>query len=167
MEVKGKRVYPSSQLVCALDAKVLKVLMWIIGWQNAGDIKYYPKQFAKACKMEEEEIDLCIQTLVDCNLLDVSRVDQSWILHLNGDQFARYYEVPISKVIEGSGIKMASTVTWNCTEAPKMEVEDMSMEEIQKMIMRLQISLNEKQQMQSLVKTAEPASKDVPNDLPF
>ena len=40
-------------------------------------------------------------------------------------------------------------------------------EEIQKMIMRLQISLNEKQQMQSLVKTAEPASKDVPNDLPF
>jgi hypothetical protein len=62
---------------------------------------------------------------------------------------------------------MASTVTWNCTEAPKMEVEDMSMEEIQKMIMRLQISLNEKQQMQSLVKTAEPASKDIPNDLPF
>lgn len=164
METKTKRIYPSSQLVCALDARVLKVLMWILGWQNQGSIKYYPKQFAKACKMEEDDVDLCLQTLIDTKLLDVSRVDQTWMLTPNAEQFQKYYDIPISKVIEGSGIKMADKITWNCTESPKSDVEDMSEEEIQKMIMRLQVSLNEKKQMKKLVQTCEPKYED---DLPF
>ena len=55
-------------------------------------------------------------------------------------------------------------ITWNCTESPKSDVEDMSEEEIQKMIMRLQVSLNEKKQMKKLVQTCEPKYED---DLPF
>lgn len=166
METKTKRIYPSSQLVCALDARVLKVLMWILGWQNQGSIKYYPKQFAKACKMEEDDVDLCLQTLIDTKLLDVSRVDQTWMLTPNAEQFQKYYDIPISKVIEGSGIKMADKITWNCEEASKADVEDMDEEQIQKMIMRLQLSLNEKRQMKKLVQTCEPKNEEF-NDLPF
>ena len=161
METKTKRIYPSSQLVCALDSKVLKVLMWILGWQNQGSLKYYPKQYAKACKMEEDEVDLCIQTLVDCKLIDVSRIDQTWMLTPNAEQFQKYYDIPISKVIEGNGIKMADKITWNCTEAPKDDIEDMSEQQIQAMILRLQASLNEKRQVKALVKNNEPT------DLPF
>lgn len=161
MENKGKRIYPSSQLVCALDARVLKVLMWILGWQSQGSIKYYPKQFAKACKMTEDEVDLCIQTLIDIKLLDVSRIDQTWMLTPNGDRFQKYFDVPISKVIESDGIPMAKEVTWNVEEEPKQDIADMSEQEITAMILRLQAQLNEKQQVKKLVKNNEP------DDLPW
>lgn len=161
MENKGKRIYPSSQLVCALDARVLKVLMWILGWQSQGSIKYYPKQFAKACKMTEDEVDLCIQTLIDIKLLDVSRIDQTWMLTPNAERFQKYFDVPISKVIESDGIPMAKEVTWNVEEEPKQEIADMSEQEITAMILRLQAQLNEKQQVKKLVKNNEP------DDLPW
>lgn len=162
METKTKRIYPSSQLVCALDCRVLKVLMWILGWQNQGSIKYYPKQFAKACKMEEDDVDLCLQTLIDTKLLDVSRVDQTWMLTPNAEQFQKYYDIPISKVIEGNGIKMADKITWNCTESTKQDIDDMDEKQIQAMILRLQASLNEKKQVKEMIKVSEPT-----DDLPF
>lgn len=161
MEKQTKRIYPSSQLVCALDSKVLKVLMWILGWQNQGSIKYYPNQFAKACKMTEDEIDLCIQTLVNIKLIDVGRIDQTWMLTPNAERFQKYYDVPISKVIESNGIPMAKEVTWNVDEEPKQEIADMSEQQITAMILRLQAQLNEKKQVKELVKNNNT------DDLPF
>lgn len=160
MENKSKRIYPSSQLVCALDARVLKCLMWILGWQSQGSVKYYPKQFAKACKLTEEEIDLCIETLVNTKLLDVSMVDQTYMLTPNAEQFQKYYDVPISKVIEGKGIPMADTVTWKDSNDEDMDVASMDERQIQMMILKLQAQLNEKKQVKELIKTNV-------TDLPF
>lgn len=155
-----KRIYPSSQLVVALDAKCLKVAMWILGWSSQGSVKYYPKQFAKACKMTEEEVELCIQTLVNCKLIDVSLVDQTWMLTPNAEQFQKYYEVPMSKVLEGNGIPMAKEVTWNVVETK----DDESDEELKRQILMLQAKLNERQQMKKCVVTVE---DNYCNDLPF
>lgn len=154
-----KRIYPSTQLVVALDSKTLKVAMWILGWQNQGSVKYYPKQFAKACKMTEEEVELCIQTLVNCKLLDVSKVDQTWMLTPNAEQFQKYYEVPMSKVLEGNGIPMAKEVTWK-----KEEANEDSDEDLKRQILMLQARLNERQQMKKCVVTVE---DNYCNDLPF
>lgn len=162
METKTKRIYPPTQLVVALDARVLKVYLWILSWSaSQGSVKYYPKQFAKACKMEEAEVDLCIQTLVDCNLVDVSRIDQTWMLTPNAEQNQKYYDIPISKVLDGNGIPMATSVKWDCVESPKQYFEDMSEQQLQAMILRLQASLNEKKQVKQLIKN------DEPTDLPF
>jgi len=157
-----KRIYPSTQLVVALDSKTLKVAMWILGWQNQGSVKYYPKQFAKACKMTEEEVGLCIQTLVNCKLIDVSLVDQTWMLTPNAEQFQKYYEVPMSKVLEGNGIPMAKEVTWNVVETK----DDESDEELKRQILMLQAKLNERQQMKKCVVSMAASTNDV-DDLPF
>lgn len=157
-----KRIYPSTQLVVALDSKTLKVAMWILGWQNQGSVKYYPKQFAKACKMEEKEVELCIQTLVNCKLIDVSLVDQTWMLTPNAEQFQKYYEVPMSKVLEGNGIPMAKEVTWNIVETK----DDESDEELQRQILMLQAKLNERQQMKKCVVSMAAQTNDV-DSLPF
>lgn len=163
METKSKRIYPSSQLICCLDARVLKCLMWILGWQSQGSIKYYPKQFAKACKMSEEEVDLCIETLVNTKLLDVSRVDQTYMLTPNAEQFQKYYDVPISKVIEGKGIPMATEVTWKESDSnEEFDIASMDEREITAMILRLQAQLNEKKEVRKMVTS----SVNV-DDLPF
>lgn len=162
METKSKRIFPSTQLIVALDAKVLKVYLWILSWSSSqGSVKYYEKQFAKACKLTEDEVDLCIQSLVDAKLIDISRVDQTWMITPNEEQNQKYYQIPISKVLEGKGIAMADTVTWNASEAPTQDISDMSEQQIQAMILRLQASLNEKKQLKGLIKD------NVPNDLPF
>ena len=160
-----KRIYPSSQLVVALDSKTLKVAMWILGWQNQGSVKYYPKQFAKACKMEEKEVELCIQTLVNCKLIDVSIVDQTWMLTPNAEQFQKYYEVPISKVIEsGRTLEMAEEATWNSEETTTQsnDIDDMSEDEMKRMLLMIQARLKEKQEVKKVVVT-----NNVVDDLPW
>ena len=163
METKSKRIFPSTQLIVALDAKVLKVYLWILSWSSSqGSVKYYEKQFAKACKLTEDEVDLCIQSLVDAKLIDISRVDQTWMITPNEEQNQKYYQIPISKVLEGKGIAMADTVTWNASEAPTQDISDMSEQQIQAMILRLQAQLNEKKEVRKMV-----ASNVDVNDLPF
>ena len=163
METKSKRIYPSTQLIVALDARVLKVYLWILSWSSSqGSVKYYEKQFAKACKLSEDEVELCIQSLVDAKLIDISRVDQTWKITPNEEQNQKYYQIPISKVLEGNGIKMAESVTWNCDVEPKQDVADMSEQQIQAMILRLQAQLNEKKEVRKMV-----ASNVDVNDLPF
>ena len=163
METKSKRIFPSTQLIVALDARVLKVYLWILSWSSSqGSVKYYEKQFAKACKLSEDEVELCIQSLVDAKLIDVSRVDQTWMLTPNEEQNQKYYQIPISKVLEGNGIKMAESVTWNCDVETKQDVIDMSEQQIQAMILRLQAQLNEKKEVRKMVTS----SVNV-DDLPF
>jgi hypothetical protein len=167
--MEKKRLYPSSQLVCALDARVLKLMMWILGWQNQGSIKYYPRQFAKACKMTEDEVERCIQTLVDCKLIDVSRVDQTWMITPNAEQFQKYYDIPISKVIEGNGIPMATEVKWNesVNKTQDVQIGDMSEQQLQTMILRLQAQLAEKKEVAKSIKMMEAPAASEYNDLPF
>lgn len=163
METKSKRIYPSTQLIVALDARVLKVYLWILSWSSSqGSVKYYEKQFAKACKLSEDEVELCIQSLVDAKLIDISRVDQTWMITPNEEQNQKYYQIPISKVLEGNGIKMAESVTWNCDVEPQHDVADMTEQQIQAMILRLQAQLNEKKEVRKMV-----ASSVNVDDLPF
>lgn len=164
--METKRVYPSTQLIVALDAKVLKVYLWILSWSAKGDVKFYSKQFAKACKMEEEEVERCIQTLINTKLIDATLVEQTWMLTPNAEQNQKYYDIPISKVLEGNGIPMADKATWNReevkTEKKEASWEDLSESQLEKLIQRLQIIKNEKEQTKKVVVT-----NNVVDDLPF
>ena len=162
--MENKRIYPATQLIVALDSKVLKVYLWILSWSTQGSIKYYPRQFAKACKMEENEVERCIQSLEDAKLIDSSYIDQTWVITPNAEQNQKYYSVPISKVLEGKGIQMADKVTWNVLETK----DDDSDEDLQRQILMLQARLNERAQLKKKVVTMAPAT--VNNDidsLPF
>ena len=164
--METKRIYPATQLIVALDPKVLKVYLWILSWSAKGSIKYYPKQFVKACRFEEEEIERCIQTLEDIKLIDIALVDDEWMITPNGERNQKYYEIPISKVLEGNGIEMAEKVTWNKvdTNTKSNDVDDMSEAEMKRMLLMLQARLKEKQEVKKVV--VSPAANDV-DDLPF
>ena len=163
METK-KKIYASQQLVCALDARVLKVFMWLCGWQSQIDIKLYVHQMSKFLHLSEEDVELSIQTLEDIGLIDIKKVDQTFIANLNGGQVEKYFKIPMSKISEGKGIPMATEVKWNAEESPKDDISDMSEQQITAMILRLQAQLNEKKQTKELVKVV---SDDYGSDLPF
>lgn len=172
MENKTKRLYPSTQLIVALDPRVLKVYMWILSWSAQGSVKYYPKQFVKATKLTEDEVERCIQTLEDIKLIDIGVIDQTFILTPNAEQHNKYFQIPISKVLEGDGIKIADKVTWNIAEQRQptaaQNIENMDDKQIQSMIFRLQATLDERQQMQKFVTVAAaPTNVNNFDDLPF
>lgn len=160
METKSKRIYPSQQLVCCLDSRVLKIFMWLCGWQSQGDIKLYIKQMSKFLHLTEKECELGIQTLEDIRLIDIKKIDQTYIANINAEQVDKYFKIPISKIAEGNGIPMATEVKWNVEE--EEDVDDMSEQQIQAMILRLQAQLNEKKEVRKIVTS----SVNV-DDLPF
>lgn len=164
---KPKRLFPSTQLLVALDSRVLKTYLWICSWMATGGVRYYSRQFAKATKLTEDEVERCIQTLINYKLVDVTNTDQGFLFMPNTDQAKKYFEVPMSKALESEGIKMADEATWNQTPAvQKQKIEDMDAQQIQALIVRLQASLQEKKQMEKFVKVT-PSPTEKFDDLPF
>lgn len=157
--METKRIYPATQCICALPPIALKVYMYLLGWQSQETIKLYVKQIAKSCKLTEGEVELAIQTLEDVKLIDICKIDQLFCATINAEQAQKYYKIPISKIIESDGIKMATEVKWNVEEENS---DDMSEQQLQSMILKLQAQLNEKRQVKKLIKT-----NDVVDDLPW
>ena len=165
---KPKRLFPSTQLMVALDSRVLKTYLWICSWMTQGGVRYYSRQFAKATKLTEDEVERCIQTLLDCKLVNVTNTEQGFVFMPNVDQARKYFEIPMGKVLESEGIKMAETATWNkeSISVQKRKIEEMDADQIQAMIYRLQASLEEKKQMEKFVKVASIPTEKF-DDLPF
>ena len=146
-----KRLYPSQQLVCCLDANALKVLLWFIGWQSQVDIKIYPHQMTKYLHLDEETIAKCVQTLLNAKLITVRKEDKTYLCNLNKEQFDKYFSIPMSKIPEGKGIPMADEVTWNVEDG---DAHEMSVEEMKRTILMLQAKLNEHEQAKELIKNS-------------
>ena len=130
-------------------------------------MRYFSKQFSKAIGLSEDEVERCIQALIDYKLVDVTNAEQGFVFNPNAEENERYFEMLLGQVLEGDKIKMAEKATWN-KNAPiqKPKIEDMNAEQIQAMIYRLQASLQEKEQMKKFVKvTSSPTEKF--DDLPF
>ena len=165
---KPKRLFPSTQLMVALDSRVLKTYLWICSWMPTGGVRYYSRQFAKATKLTEDEVERCIQALLDYKLVNVTNTEQGFVLMPNVDQSKKYFEIPMGKVLESEGIKMAENATWNkeSISVQKKKIEEMDADQIQAMIYRLQASLEEKKQMEKFVKVASIPTEKF-DDLPF
>lgn len=153
--MEEKRLYPFTQLVALLHPKVLKVFLYLINWQN-NNPKVYVKQLSKILKLTEKDIEISIQTLIDNKLIQVNDCD----VNFNREEIFKFFEIPIQKINEMDLLPISTEVTWN-KKSDFNSIEDLSESQIKTLILRLQASLNEKEQLKKLIKTAEPT------DLPF
>ena len=163
-----KRVSMPTQLVCALPPVACKVMQYMCGWSGQEFIKLYVHQMARAMNLLDEEVELAIQTLVNVNLIEIGRQGDVFVAKINASQVQRYFEIPFQKIIEADGIKNATSVTWNKepdTIQKEPQIEDMSEGDLKRLLLRIEASLNEKQQLRKCVVTNEP-KKEV-DDLPW
>lgn len=167
MENKTKRIYPSQQLVCSLPPTALKVFIYLCGWQSQEFIKLFVKQMVKALKLTEEEVEIAVQTLSDTKLIDISRQGDVHMCQLNGEQIQKYFKIPFDKIMESNGIQLSTNVTWNKdVEKKNDDIEGMSESDLKRLLLRIEASLNEKQQMKKCVITNDVENKEI-DDLPF
>ena len=156
---KNERVYLSQQLVCMLPPLVLKVMMYLIGWQSREVIKYYEKQMCAFMHIEPLELELSIETLINLHLITVEQGDDVPTIKLNKEVIRKYYDVTMDKVKAHDGFTLASEVTWKKEEKKDDEMSD---EELKRTILMLQAKLNEREQAKQLVKTTAASSDDLP-----
>lgn len=160
-----ERVYISNQLAYMLPPTALKTLFYLISWQSQEQIKYYQKQFAKTMHLDQDEIEQAIQLLIDKELISASRIDNNWVFVLEKKKIQSYFNVPMNKVVEHDGFKLPSEITWNKEEKKQSnDINDMSDDEMKRMIIMLQAKLNEKQQVKE--KVVSMSNNDYDN-LPF
>ena len=164
-----ERVYISNQLACMLPPTALKTLCYLISWQSQEQIKYFQKQFAKTMHLYQAEIEQAIQLLIDKELISASRIDNNWVFVLEKKKIQSYFNVPMNKVVEHDGFKLPTQITWNKEENKQSNViNDMSDDEMKRMIIMLQARLNEKQQVKNKVVSMASSNDDnYCSDLPF
>ena len=161
----NEKVYASQQLICMLPPLALKVMLYLLNWQRMEQIKYYEKQMCKFMHIEKEELQLAIQTLEDNKLIDISMIDQTWMITINKETVKKYFNVKMETIAEHSGIQMAKAITWNQVDESKSnDIDEMSEEEMKRMVLMLQARLKEKTEVKKVVVT-----NDVVDDygLPF
>lgn len=155
-----ERVYISTQLLSVLPPIVLKLASFLCNWQNSPNgIMLYEHRFAKTLKMTDEEVRISIQTLINLKLIDLTNIDNKWKIEFNPTEWQKYYKIPMDKVIEHEGYKLATEITYD-----KVQKEDsfsnLSDDELQRKILLLQARLNERKQMKKCVVSNDVVKED-------
>ena len=158
--MEEKKLYPSTQLIALLHPKVLKVYSYLLGWQSIKPLKIYQKRLSKFTNLSEKDIEIAIQSLIDNKLIEVT-YDGDFVVTFNREEALKYFAIPIDEVASMELLPVSTNITWNKKEKTD-SIEDMSEEQIKALLLRLQASLNEKQQVKKLIKNS--TDKD---DLPF
>lgn len=167
--METKKAFVSTQLLAVLPPIALKVACYICNWQNSTKgIMLYEHRFAKTLKLTETEVRISIQTLINLKLIDLTRIDGKWRIELNVDEFSKYYKIPMERVIEHEGYKLADKVTYDEVEKENKDFElaSISDADLEKMVKELQRRREEKKNKGCQV--VYPTDVDTEfNDLPF
>ena len=154
------RAFISNQLACVLHPLPLKVLFYIVSWNKPQ--KYYPKNMAKVLHIDVSELDLAIQSLVDHKLLSVTNIDGKFVLEVEKQEIDKYVKIPMERVLEHNGYPLPKEITWNKAESTKSDVDDMSEDEMKRMLLMIQARLNEREEAKKRI-----VNYHEPTELPF
>ena len=163
-----KKSYVSTQLCCVLNPIALKTLLYITLWQNSPKgLLLYVHSFSRALKMDEELVRRAIQTLINARLIRLEKDGDKTRIELIPETFDKAIQIPLERIYEKGEVPLAEDVTYDKqVETQKQkDISSMSDSELRTLLLRVQASLNEREQLREIVKTNE-----LPNDcdsLPF
>ena len=166
--MENEKVRMSSQLIALLPSVAVKLLSFMLMFQsNPKGVMLYEHRFARMLKITDEEVKLAIQTLINLKLIDLTNIDGKFRVEFNKDQFDKYFKVEMQKVLDHNGYQLAKDVQYDKDAEPKKQKDltDMSDGELKTLLLRIQASLNEREQLKEKVVNLQ-SNNDVV-DLPF
>ena len=162
--MEDKKVFIPTQLTALLHPIPLKILLYMVNMQGLGAFKIYTSALSGILKMKEEHLKIGIQTLIDNNLISISKNDEGhFVATLNKETFQKFFEIPVGELKNKELLPVSKEVTWNKIQPTKPSTnDDMSTAEIKRMLLMLQAQLKEREQVEKMVKV-----NDEPTDLPW
>ena len=167
METKEK-VFMSTQLLAVLPPIVCKVAIYLVNWQSSPNgIMLYEHRFAKTLKLTEQEVRISIQTLINLKLIDLTRIDGKWRIEFNQSEWQKYYKIPMDRVIEHEGYKLADKITYDEVEKEDEKLASISDADLEKLIKELQRRREEKKKGCQVVYPSGMSEDELLAQLPF
>ena len=164
--MEDKKTFIPTQLAAMLHPIPLKILLYMVNMQGIGAFKIYTSALSGILKMKEEHLKIGIQTLIDNNLISISKNDEGhFVTKLNKDTFQKFFEIPVGELKNKELLPVAKDVTWDKIQPAKPSTKNddsMSTAEIKRMLLMLQAQLKEREQVEKMVKV-----NDEPTDLPW
>ena len=162
--MEDKKTFIPTQLAAMLHPIPLKILLYMVNMQGIGAFKIYTSALSGILKMKEEHLKIGIQTLIDNNLISISKNDEGhFVATLNKETFQKFFEIPVGELKNKELLPVSKEVTWNKIQPTKpSRNDDMSTAEIKRMLLMLQAQLKEREQVEKMVKV-----NDEPTDLPW
>lgn len=169
METKTEKVFMSTQLLAVLPPIVCKVAIYLVNWQSSPNgIMLYEHRFAKTLKLTEQEVRISIQTLINLKLIDLTRIDGKWRIEFNQSEWQKYYKIPMDRVIEHEGYKLADKITYDEVEKEdELKLASISDADLEKMIKELQRRREEKKKGCQVVYPSGMSEDELLAQLPF
>ena len=161
--MEDKKVFIPTQLAALLHPIPLKILLYMVNMQGLGSFKIYASALAGILKMKEEHLKMGIQTLIDNNLISISKNEEGhFITKLNKDTFQKFFEIPVGELKNKELLPVSKDVTWDKIQVtkPVAKNDDMSTAEIKRMLLMLQAQLKEREQVEKMVKTSDTQCDD-------
>ena len=162
--MEDKKTFIPTQLAALLHPIPLKILLYMVNMQGLGSFKIYASALSGILKMKEEHLKIGIQTLIDNNLISISKNEEGhFVAKLNRETFQKFFEIPVGELKNKELLPVSKDVTWDKIQPTKpSRNDDMSTAEIKRMLLMLQAQLKEREQVEKMVKV-----NDEPTDLPF
>ena len=154
--MEKERIFLTQQIICMLPPLALKVLGYLVNWQKYDSIKYFSKQMTSFMHITEKELEIAIQTLLDNKLITITKEEEQYVIYLDKKVIMSYINVPMEKVKEHLGFKLSETVTWK-EKQQDSSIEDMSEADLKRLLLRIEASLAERQEVKKITKTMEEA----------
>lgn len=164
----NEKAFMTQQLICMLPSLCVKVLGYLLNWQKYPVIKYYENQMTKFMHISKEELEVAIQTLSDRHLIDISKIDGQWAIQLDKKTIMSYINVPMQKVHDTEGFKLADKITWNMEDKSNdFELSSISDADLEKMVKELQRRREEKKKGCQVVYPSGYTEEELLSQLPF
>ena len=169
METKTEKVFMSTQLLAVLPPIVVKVAIYLVNWQSSPNgVMLYEHRFAKTLKLTEQEVRISIQTLINLKLIDLTRIDSKWRVEFNQSEWQKYYKIPMDRVIEHEGYKLADKITYDEVEKEdELKLASISDTDLEKMIKELQRRREERKKGCQVVYPSGYTEEELLSQLPF
>ena len=163
----NEKAFLTQQLICMLPPLALKVMGYLLNWQKYDIIKYFPKQMCGFMHITENELELALQTLEDNKLICISKIDGQYAIQLEKKMIMSYINVPMQKVHDHEGFKLATEVTWNAEDkSEELNMASISDEQLERMIKEFQRRKSEKKGCQVIYPSGL-SQDDLLGQLPF
>ena len=167
--MENNRIYLPLQIKALLPAEAYKVIDLLTVFQKEDGTVSYSKRNAEFLHMDEVICEQAVQTAIDIKLFLPVGVDGGvYRFKLNTDVIKRAQEVSLKDIPEKKMINLSGNITFktrmkNGIEEPKGGIDDMSYDEMKKMLIQISARMKEHEQVKKMVVN----DSDYCSDLPF
>ena len=167
--MEGKKTYLPMQVKYLMPESMYKVIDALVVFQKDG-IMSYSKKMCEYLHMDESIVEQCIQTAIDMKLFTLAEKNGGiFKFKLNEDTIKKMNEIPLKDVNHIKLITLSTEIRFKNDHEeikPSSNFDNMSEEDMKKMILMMQARLKEREEVKNIVRLASEPT-DAPDDLPW